>query len=187
MNSYSAYFVRNADLELVRLAFSLVKPLANSDWLMCAFQADAEPPEDAVLFGNASLTVAKSQALGEVLFIYGDTSCDGFVYEHAQQGELLRKLVWFPLLDDDWTAGWLCVEGVSEAWEAELFTERQLTQYLQETQDALEEAGQADKFASLAAKITLAWQNQQIVVGETYPRCDGTVTLLVEQYYGITR
>ena len=115
------------------------------------------------------------------------TFCDGFVYEHALNGKMLRKLVWFPMLDDDWTAGWLCVVGDSEEWESQLFREIQLTQYLEGEKGRLEDLGQADQFGAIAQAIKEAWEKKEIMAGKTFPPYDGTFPLLVEQYYNIHR
>jgi hypothetical protein len=187
MKSYSVYFVRNTNIELLHSMFSIVDTLPDSEWLMCNFNKDDYPPDDDVLWGKANMIVDKSVILGEVLFLYGDTSCDGFVYEHALHGKMLRKLVWFPMLDDDWTAGWLYVTGDSEAWESQLFPDHQLTQYLEAEQERLEDLGQADQFGATAQEIKEAWQKKQIIAGKTFPPCDGTVGILVEQYYKIHR
>jgi hypothetical protein len=187
MKSYSVYFIRNSNLELVHSIFSKVDTLPNSKWLMCNFNKDDYPPDDDVLWGQANMIVDQLLILGEVLFLYGDTSCDGFVYEHALNGKMLRKLVWFPMLDDDWTAGCLYVIGDSEEWESQLFREIQLTQYLEGEKGRLEDFGQADQFGAIAQAIKEAWQKKQIMAGKTFPPCDGTVPLLVEGYYKIHR
>ena len=45
---------------------------------------------------------------------------------------LARKLVWFPLLDnDDWQCGWLCAEGEPEEWEKIFFSPHNLKQFLE--------------------------------------------------------
>jgi hypothetical protein len=187
MKSYSVYFVRNTNIELVTSIFSIVDILPDSEWLMCNFNKDDYPPDDDVLWGTVSMTIDKSVLLGEVLFLYGDTSCDGFVYEHAVNGKMLRKLVWFPMLDDDWTAGWLYVTGNSEEWESQLFHERQFIQYLEQEQARLEDLGLVDQLGAIAQEIKEAWEKKQIIAGKTFPPCDGTVPLLVEEYYKIHR
>ena len=187
MKSYSCYFVRTAELEKARTLFAKVEVLPDSDWLMCGFRADDSPPEDEVLCGEESLTEAKSKQLGEVIFVYGDTSIDGFAYEHSRNGQLLRKLVWFALLDDDWTSGWVCVTGETEDWEATLFNANNLAQCLEYARQKLEDEGREEEFTELEAEIQQTWQLKQIVAGKTYPYCDGTVALLVERSYGIKR
>lgn len=154
---------------------------------MCAFQPGASPPKDEVLIGEKSFTQAISEQLGEVLFIYGDTSVDGFAYEHASDGELLRKLVWFPLLDDEWTAGWVCVQGSPEDWEAALFQEKSLEQYLENERQRLEDLGQEEDITELEVEVRQVWEEKRIPTGKTFPSCDGTVALLVEASYGIKR
>jgi hypothetical protein len=187
MKSYSSYFVRTADSEKAAKVFGKVETVPNSDWLMCGYSPDDSPPDDAVLLGEESLTTTKSEQLGEVIFVYGDTSCDGFVYEHAFDGKLLRKLVWFPMLDDDWTAGWLCVEGDSESWEEALFSPHQLAICLENERYKLEEQGRADDATEMEAEIKQFWADKQMAAQKTYPSCDGTVALLVEKSYGINR
>lgn len=187
MKSYSAYFVRSDRAEQARAAFRDIVPIESSDWLMCAFRKDDSPPDDEVLEGRESLTQEKSKDLGEVLFVYGDTSMDGFAYEHARDGELLRKLVWFPMLDDDWTAGWLCAEGESEAREARLFSPDNLARFIEDERQRLEDEGAEDSFPAREAEIRAIWDSGRIVAGKTFPACDGTVALLVEQSHGILR
>ncbi|OLP17395.1 hypothetical protein BST81_16500 [Leptolyngbya sp. 'hensonii'] len=187
MKSYSAYFVRLSSMEEARSRFSTVEPIADSPWLMCDFRKDAPPPDDEVLEGQKNLTQEKSRRLGEILFVYGDTSVDGFVYEHACDGTLLRKLVWFPLLDDDWTAGWLCADGEPEPWETALFREDSLARFLENERQRLEDEGMEDAFPEREAEIREIWSAKQIMAGKTFPSCDGTVALLVEQSYGIQR
>ncbi len=188
MKSYSAYFVRNEAIENARTVFGKrVEPLPDSPWLLCAFQPDDELPDDEVLFGEESLTEAKSGQLGEIFFVYGDTSVDWFVYEHASDGRLLRKLVWFTLPDDEWNSGWVCVEGEPEDWEATLFRPDSLERYLENERQRLEDEGRGDEVAAMEAEIRQLWDLKQIAAGKTLPFCDGTVALLIEKSYGISR
>lgn len=187
MKSYSAYFVRSEAAEAARAVFGSAEAVPGSAWLLCRFDTDAGPPDDAVLEGQESLTETPSQTLGEVLFVYGDTSVDGFVYEHARNGELVRKLVWFPMLDDDWTAGWMCAAGRPEEWEATLFRPDALTSFLDLERQRYSDDGRDDEFPDYEAEIRAAWNTGQIVAGKTYPACDGTVALLVERNFGIVR
>lgn len=191
MKSYSAYFVRADHADKAQAAFRNVVPIEGSDWLMCGFRKDDSPPDDEVLQGPESLTQGKSQELGEIFFVYGDMSINGFVYEHARDGELLRKLVWFPMLDDDWTEGWLCAEGEPEAWEADLFNPSfnpsKMAEFIKDERQRFEDEGMEDDFPRREAEIREIWESGRIVAGQTFPSCDGTVALLVEQSYGISR
>jgi len=188
MKSYSAYFVRNAAIETAQTIFGKgVEPLPDSPWLLCAFQPDDELPDEEVLFGEESLTKAKSSQLGELFFVYGDTSVDWFVYEHAIDGRLLRKLVWFTLPNDEWNSGWVWVEGEPEDWEVALFHSEELARYLENERQRLRDEGCEDKMAAMEADITQLWDLKQITAGKTLPFCDGTVALLVEKSYGINR
>jgi hypothetical protein len=182
MRSYSAYFVRTDDANRASTVFGTVDTVPGSEWLMCDLRTSPSPPSDAVLEGGECLAAPRSGELGEVIFLYGDTSADGFVYEHAVGGELVRKLVWFPMLDDDWTAGWICVEGEPEPWEGALFDAERVEQVIEEERERL---GEDDPEAE--AEIRRVWESRTIVAGRTYPRCDGTATRLVERSHGIDR
>jgi hypothetical protein len=186
MKSYSCYFARTPKIEAARAVFSTVEILPDSTWLMCNYRRDDSPPDDVVLLGKEYLTITKSAQLGEVIFVYGDTSCDGFVYEHAVDGKLLRKLVWFPLLDD-WSCAWICVEGKSEYWETQLFRLDDLVRCLENEREKLADEGRTDEIAKLETDIKQSWDSKQIMQGKTYPYCDGTVTFLVERSYSINR
>jgi len=187
MKSYSIYLVKNADLDAISKAFGKAEPVPSSPWVRCGYDRDAEPPDDDVLYGDESLTQARSEELGEVIFVYGDTSIDGFVYEHARDGELLRKLVWFQMLDDAWTAGWTCVEGEPEPWEAALFSAIQLQQFLEHERATHQDEGRAEEFEAYAEQVRAHWESGRIVAGRSYPECDGTVAMLVERHYGVER
>ena len=187
MKSYSAFFVRGDDIAGARQVFGRAEPIAGTPWLLCAYQRDDGPPDDDVLLGQASLTQEKSQQLGEVFFVFGDTSINGFAYEHARDGLLLRKLVWFPLLDDDWAEGWLCAEGEPEAWEQRLFNADALARLLEGERQRYEDHGKADQIATRVAEIQEVWEAGRIVAGHTFPECDGTAALLVEHSHGISR
>jgi hypothetical protein len=188
MKSYSAYFVRTTAIENAHTIFGKrVEPLPGSPWLLCGYEPDDELPDDEVLFGEASLTEAKSGQLGEIFFVYGDTSVDWFVYEHASDGKLLRKLVWFTLPDDEWNSGWVCVEGDPEDWETALFRTDGLTRYLENERQRLNEEGHEDEVAAMEAQTQQLWDLKQVTVGKTLPFCDGTVAILVEKSYGINR
>lgn len=187
MKSYSAYYVRAKAIDIASAEFVNVEPLPDSPWLICAYRPSDSPPKDDVLFGEESLTRTKSEQLGEVIFVYRDISQDWFVYEHAQDGKLLRKLVWASLLDDDWNAGWVCVDGEPEAWESALFTQSKLSQTMELELQRLEDEGRSDEASDLKAEITEVWKLGEIPAGKTYPSCDGTVTVLVEKGFGIKR
>jgi hypothetical protein len=189
MKSYSAYFVRAAALEAAQAVFGAsVQPLPDSPWLLCAYQPDDELPDEDVLRGETSLTQAKSAALGEVFFVYGDTSVDWFVYEHAQDGELLRKLVWATLPEGDWDdCGWALAEGAPEAWEAALFRADGLARHLENEAQRLQDEGRGAEVAAMQADAEKLWAAKQITAGQTLPMGDGTVAMLVEKSYGIDR
>jgi hypothetical protein len=188
MKSYSSYFVKTEETEAVRRVMGkLSKPLLvpGSPWLVVEYTKGASPPRDEVLWGKASLTLEKSKALGEVIFLFADTSPDSFVYEHALGGELLRKLVWFPMLDDSWTPGWLSVEGTPEEWESALFRPERLPALLESERDRLVEKGELARFPEREAELRLLWSERSIRAGATLPDCDGSVARLVEREFGL--
>jgi hypothetical protein len=192
MKSYSAYFVLSPAIADAQAIFgNAVESLPDSPWMMCGFCRDDEIPDDEVLFGEESLTAAKSQQLGEIIFVYGDTSQDWFVYEHARDGELLRKLIWCSLIDDEWNSGWVCVQGEAEDWEVALFepsfNPHKLEQCLARARARLEDEERESEMPELEAEIRQAWKLKLITAGKTYPECDGTVAMLVEKSYGINR
>ena len=133
MKSYSAYFVKSEINDKIRRMFKLepVTAVPDSPWLVCNLINNASPPNDDVLWGEKSLTAAKSELLGEVIFLYASTP-DSLAYEHSNNGKLIRKLVWFPMLDDDWTPGWLYAYGEREEWENILFSPQNLARVLEE-------------------------------------------------------
>jgi hypothetical protein len=186
-SSYCAYFVRTENTNRAHSIFGTLEPVEGSAWVMCDHRRGAAPPDDDVLWGRTSLTADRSQQLGEVLYVYGDTSCDGFVYEHARDGVLMRKLVWFPLLDEDWTAGWLCAQGEPEAWEEAFFRAHALEEVIEEERGRFEDEGREEDFPDHEAEIRRAWARKRIVPATTYPRCDATVARLVERVHGIVR
>ena len=185
MKSYSAFYVRTENPEKARQRFRSVEPVAGSPWWLCDFRMAAAPPNDDVLWGNAALAVPPSRLAGEVLFLFGDVPTGGFVFEHARDGALLRKLVWYPLLDDDWTPGWLCAQGEPEAWEAALFRDDQLDAVLEAERSRLENDPGA--WAVTERELRRSWEARRIQAGKTYPPADGTVAQLVERSYGIRR
>ena len=141
MKSYSVYFVHTDDPEALRARLGpvdsrSVEPVAGSAWVPWRYRPGDGPPDDDDLWGRSSLTVALSERLGELVYLFADTSVEGFVYEHSRDGVLLRKLVWFPALDDDWTPGWLCAHGEPEPWEAFLFRPGNLESVLGEERES---------------------------------------------------
>jgi hypothetical protein len=124
MKSYSCYFIKSNDPNTLHAKLGPVdsrdvESVDGSEWIPWRFRQGASPPDDEVLNGEASIADQQSSRLEEeVIFLFADKSSDAFVYEHARDGQLLRKLVWFPMLDDDWTAGWTHASGESEPWEA---------------------------------------------------------------------
>jgi hypothetical protein len=181
MRSFSVYFLRTTKIETSQQRFGSLKALPDCPWIQAAFCPDDYPPDDPILLGEETLAVTPSATLGEVIFLYGDTRDDWFIYEHARDGHLLRKLVWCPLLDDDWNAGWVVVEGEPEPWETQLFSPHGLTGCIE--REELEPALQAQWQAELEA----AWASQTLTQGKTYPPCDGTVVWMVQDFYGIPR
>lgn len=184
-SSYSACYIRTDDAEAVKKRFPHAVVVEGSPWV-ASKQSDS-PPADDVLWGRASLTEQLSAQLGEVVFLFADTSPDSFVYEHSRGGALLRKLVWFPLLDDDWTPGWLCAHGEPEEWEAPLFRPQQLSQALDEEEAIYAERGEEDRFAERAAEIRRVFEARTIAAGTTIPRADASVARLVERHFGLQR
>ena len=187
MKSYSAFFARAENLDRALEIFGEAEPIEGTAWLLCAYDVGASPPNDDVLWGRESLTLERSKQVGEIVFVYGDTSTEGFVYEHARDGELLRKLVWFPMLDEDWTAGWLCVVGTPEDWEQVLFRPDKLESYVDLERMRYEDEGRESEFASREAEIRRSWAGGRIEAGTAFPSCDGTVALVVERSFGIDR
>jgi hypothetical protein len=187
MASYSLFLVKNANPQTIQQLLGHAEYIDGSAWVRGNFRKDVSPPDDAVLVGDESLTQTLSETLGEVVFVYGDTSADGFVYEHSREGKIVRKLVWFPMLDEDWTAGWLCAEGEPEPWEATLFRAHQLEQFLANEEFRYEDEGRSDEFEAYAEEVRTDWASGRIKAGQNYPECDGTAALLIERYYGVER
>jgi hypothetical protein len=188
VKSYSAYFVKSECLDKAQKLFKPIAPVPGTPWLICDLHADDSPPADDVLWGKKSLLLPRYEQLTEIFFVYGDVSGEGsFVYEHAQKGELVRKLVWFPMLDDNWTAGWLCASGQPEPWEAPLFSARALTIVLEFERSRCDDEGRSAEFRKIESEIRRLWAAKTILAGKTYPSCDGTVAKLVERSYGINR
>ncbi|GEM_PF-2002530 len=204
MKSYSVYYIKLNDVaELERraggerklkLTFSPIDAVPGSEWLVCSFRDGASPPSDNVLCGETSLAVAESKKFGEVIFIFANMP-DSLVYEHACDGTLLRKLVWFPLLDpsmadvsDDWTPGWLDARGEPEAWEAPIFFKpERLSEVIEGEKMNYADRGIDDRFPEREAQIRKMWEDHVITAMNTLPYCDGTVAFAIEKHFGITR
>ncbi len=201
MKSYSAFFVRADSIEELEvragggqrnklyLGITSAVKVEGSQWIIFSYHPGDGPPDDEVLWGKASLAEKRSETLGEIIFLYADTSGDDFfVYEHARDGVMLRKLVWFPMLDDDWTPGWLYVQGEPEQWEAEVFFRpNRLSEVIENERINYEERGEDDRFPEREAAIRCLWEKRSIAAGDTIPSCDGTVALVVEKHFGLRR
>lgn len=183
-SAQSMYLVKSSDLDAIKREFDDAEPAASSAWVRCGLRTGVGPPNDDVLCGDKSLAASWAEKFDEVIFLYGDTSTDGFVYEHARDGELVRKLVWFPMLDEDWTPGWICVEGEPEPWEADLFGDKKLESFLEFERERYDDEGRAEEFEGYASQVREDWKSGRIKANRTYPACDATVTRLVERYYG---
>jgi hypothetical protein len=193
MKSYAAYFVPASKREVAARLFgsgrllAKTETVAGTDWVVCGYYPGAAPPDDDVLWGRASLTQARSTELGEVIFLYADTSPDSFVYEHALGGVMRRKLVWFPLLDA-WTAGWLCADGDPEAWEAAaFFRPERLSHVIEDARAHYANRGEAERFPAREAEIRRVWLAREMAPRSTIPRCDGGMALLVERHCNLRR
>jgi len=202
MKSYDVYYVKLDDLaELerraggerkLRMTFSKADKPQGSPWLVCNYCDGASPPDDRVLSGEASLAGPRSQTFGEVIYIFANMP-DSLVYEHALDGKMLRKLVWFPLLgpdtadvDDDWTPGWLCTEGEPEPWEASIFFRpEKLPEAIEGEKMRFADRGREDGFAGREMTIRKMWDDHTIAANETLPYCDGTVAFAIEKHFGI--
>jgi hypothetical protein len=185
MKSYSAFYVRTDKPDEAKKIFGRMERVPESPWLVCAFQRDASPPADKVLWGEISLTVTESQRLGEVIFLFADISRDSFVYEHALDGVLLRKLVWFPMLDDAWTPGWLFAEGQREEWESIFFRPDRLPELIANERCNYQDRGESSAFPDREAELRRIWTDCVIVAGTTIPECDGSMARVVERHFGI--
>lgn len=198
MISYSAYYIKDKSIEeltsiaggekKLQLALGEVKPFADSPWLLCGFRDGAYPPDDEVLWGRQSLAGRVSQKFGEVIYLYGDVKSDAFVYEHARDGAILRKLVWFPMLDENWTPGWLCAQGEPEPWEAGLFFgPNSLERNLEQVRSIFDQGSGDEILASKEAEIRQIWETGRIAAMKEFPKCDGTVAFHVEKVFGLKR
>ncbi len=180
MGSYSAFFIAGNDLASARAALGTAAEVPGAAWVIAGLYEGASPPADAMLEGRSSYTEALSRKLGDVVFLFADSSTAAFVYEHAKDGALIRKLVWFPMLGDDWSLGWICAEGEPEAWESALFTPDGLERSLRRAPGE-EDAGAGE------AEIRAAWEAHRITAGKAYPGCDATVARVVERSLGVVR
>ena len=187
MKSYAAYFVRGPSIAALehrvggerklRILFGTVDAFVDTPWLTCGFAKDAAPPDDGVLWGRYSLTQLISKTLGEVLYLYVDHSDGSFVYEHARDGILQRKLTWFPLLDpsraavdSDFSPGWLCARGDAEPWEsAAFFRPEQLTQAIQAERERYQDNGKSGDFLGREQALRRMWNEYSIRALETLP------------------
>jgi len=187
MKSYSAYFVTTGNIDVVKKALGAPVEIPGSPWLLCGYRPDASPPDDDVLLGNASLVQRKSETLGEIIYLFSDRSPASLVYEHAREGKLLRKLVWFPMLDDDWTPGWLCAQGEQESWEDALFRPDALQRAIENERDAYRDRGEASLFPRREAELRAYFEKRVIIAPGTWPECSGDAALLVERHFGLSR
>lgn len=203
MKSYSVYYIKMndaAELERraggerkLKLTFDPIQAVPGSEWLVCSFRNGASPPADDILWGERSLAEKESKIFGEVIFIFANMP-DSLVYEHACDGVLLRKLVWFPLLDpgmadvsDDWTPGWLCAKGEPEAWEAPLFFKpERLPAVIDEERESYADRSIDERFPEREEQIKKMWAERAITAMDTLPYCDGTVAFAIEKHFGIT-
>ena len=186
MKSYATLLIRTDDLDAVRQRYRSAQAVPGTPYVRAYYDRDAEPPDDEVINGDESLTLALSEQYGEAIYAYGDTSFDGFVYEHAQDGELLRKLVWFPLDDGgSFANGWVCVEGEPEAWEAALFRPDALDRLTYNERLRYQDEGMDNDWPEAEARIREHWAAGRITAGFSYPDCDGTAASLVERHYGV--
>ena len=187
MKSYAACFVRGPSVAALehrvggegklRMLLGTVEAFVDTPWLTCGFVKDAAPPDDGVLWGRYSLTQLHSKTLGEVLSLYVDHSDGSFVYEHAHDGILKRKLTWFPLLDpsraavdSDFSPGWLCARGAAEPWEsAAFFRPEQLTQAIQAERDRYQATGRSGELPPREQALREMWDEHSIRALETLP------------------
>lgn len=193
MKSYSVCYIKDKTLEDIerlaggerklRMTFGSINVHPDSPWLECSYRKDDSPPSDEALFGETSVIDKKSEIFGEMIFLFADTS-DSFYYEHAHNGVLLRKLSWFPLLDDDWTPGWICVQGEPEPWESDFFfNEKALLRTIEEERSLYDFEKRSDYFPSREKEIRQIWENRKILTKTVLPKCDGTVAMHVEKVF----
>lgn len=187
MKSYSIYFAKTAQVDAVKKVLGPPAEIPGSPWLLCGYRPDASPPDDDVLWGNTSLVLRKSESLGEIIYLFSDRSPDSLVYEHARDGKMLRKLVWFPMLDDDWTPGWLCAQGEREEWEDALFRPETLQRAIKSERDAYRDRGEAALFPQREAELRACFERREIAAPGQWPACTGDVALLVERHFGLSR
>jgi hypothetical protein len=186
MKSYSAYFVKSGLNETVQKLFRPVAEVPDSQWLVCEYKQGASVPDDPVLWGKKSLTEEKSKQSGEIIYLYASFP-DSFVYEHAIDGRLLRKLVWFPMLDDDWTPGWLCVQGDREEWEDQFFRQANLDLALEHEGYKFEEFDKMDNFPEREEEIRKLWEEKKIKEQDVIPPGDAGFAFVVEKFFGLKK
>jgi len=187
MKSYAAHFVRGPSIAALaqraggerslRTLLGTIEAFVDTPWLSCGFVKDAAPPDDGVLWGRYSLTQLKSKTVGEVLYLYADHSDGSFVYEHARDGILRRKLTWFPLLDPsradvdgDFSPGWLCARGAAEPWEqAAFFRSEQLAHAIEAERERYLDKGRSGDFPAREQALRDIWSECSIRRLETLP------------------
>ena len=106
--------------------------------------------------------------------------------EHTRDGAVLRKLAYFPLLDDECTPGWVCVQEEPEPWETEVFfNDRLLRWTLDKERATFEFENRLEGFPAREAEIRQYWQNRRIATGEKIPPCDGMMAMRLEEALGL--
>lgn len=201
MKSYSAMYMKAANLEELQERsggqfqkyYSKARQVPGTDWVLAEYSPDDYPPDDEYMSGEESLVLAKSEIYGELIYLYGDFSYDLFAYEHVRDGEMLRKLVWcsgldpeLAEIDDESTPGWLCVEGEPESWEAAiLFSPADLERQIEREKDMYAYQERSDNFPAREARLRQAWETRTISPQTTFPFCDGTVAIAVEEFLGL--
>ncbi|MCE1246821.1 MAG: hypothetical protein LWY06_09265 [Firmicutes bacterium] len=186
MKSFSVYYVKTHSIEKVQAYFKPVEAMPDSDWLVCGYKPGAYAPDDSILLGEESLTEEKSKQFGDIIYLYASFP-DSFVYEHSRDGELLRKLVWYPMLDDEWNPGWLCVRGEREEWEDQFFREANLNLALEHERDKFEELDIMDSFPEREEEIRRLWAEKRIKEQDVIPTGDAGFAFTVEKFFGLKR
>lgn len=177
---YTAYLIHSAQpAEALRPRFSRVEPLARAGWWLC----DRGDHFVAGLFEPGSdFTTALSAQFGEAIFVAVDERDNQMEYEHAVDGQRLRKLSW---LSDGSASHWECVEGEREDWEeAVLFSPRNLTrtlEYLSYSED------DPATLRALEAELHALWQRREYLPGGQWPQGEGTMADAALQQMGLVR
>ncbi len=206
MRNYEAWFAKAASISELeeraggsrnfkRFFSAPLEPPPGSSWITCRFSKSSYAPDDEVLWGRMSILERDSKQLGEMIYLYMDRSQDSFVYEHSRDGVLLRKLVWFALLDptvapveEDWTPGWLCAQGEPEEWEAGTFFRPQtLDTVIQRERENYADRGEEGKFPGREAEIRRVWESGIITPLSTLPLGDAFAAFNVEKHFGLPR